>query len=112
MNNSYFNYLTKHHNPIISPLFSSIPSPEITEQLLNNYFPEGYIEKKIEEEKDDVEEVILSLLHFIQTNSSSIIIISADSGELLSEIPLTPENLEKKWEELFPSFSPEITFCA
>lgn len=82
-----------------SPLFQSF-NINFNENLLNNTFGADFINQQLEEGEDN-EDTIAKLLLYIQNHLKTICIIK-DDGEILVEIPLTGQNLNKKITELVP----------
>lgn len=127
MNNSYLNNPIYTHYPyspkytphllafgetpgftLISPLFQSITNhPELLDSILGNYLSKSELQQIADlyfggDLNDSINYIILE----IQTNFDHLVFINKNTGEILAEIQLTPENLMKKIEELLPSGSP------
>ena len=105
---------------LISPLFQSIEEkPGLLETLLNGYYGADYISdgleevdkgERIEEGIGDNADYLGYLLLMLQTRCSKLYILSKETGEIITEIEITAENLIKRLEELLPSSPSNIYF--
>lgn len=99
---------------LISPLFQSIPllNPQLLISLLENFYTTEEIRREekrtIEEERAkewifELSDLYAYLTFKIQSSCKKLIFTDKLTGEILFEIPLTKQNLNKKIEELLPS---------
>lgn len=110
-----FTYLTTNHNPKFSPLFASLfaeSNSVVLENILNSYYsPEGVAE---EMERGDCESAIINLVSTLESDLSELYLVDPHTGELLHQIPLTPENLSKTLDTLIPGgvhYYQEVEVC-
>lgn len=86
-----------------SPLFQSF-TPEQEEQILQDHYGASYIQEELEKITEgnhlfmEPEDFLTYLLLELQ-QLSTLIIINKETGEIISEIPLSEENLNKNLED-------------
>lgn len=93
---------------LISTLFQSFKS-SIKKSILYNYYSEEYFWEEVRRAEDgemieegvvEYDDVFNYLLFNLQNSTQNIIIMDKLTGAILFEIPLTPENLAKKFEDI------------
>ena len=89
---------------LFSPLFQSF-TPAINEALISGYFSFLNIPEELEKAEErgyEREEYLADLSLQIQAAAKTIYFLDSETGEVLFELELTPENLNKSLEEVVP----------